>query len=126
MRAACSQLVQIDDEEGGLHWYLDGKRHREDGPAILRPNGSLYWYKNGVRHREDGPAIEYAAGDCWWYIDGVLHREDGPAIERLDGTGSWWLRGVEYAYENFDAALDRFTRVMERERRRGGSVRMLV
>jgi hypothetical protein len=27
------------------------------------------WYINGKRHREDGPAIEYSDGDKYWYID---------------------------------------------------------
>ena len=50
-------------------YYLDGKRHREDGPA------AQWWYKNGQkemeiyylddkRHREDGPAYQ------WWYDNG--------------------------------------------------------
>ena len=26
-------------ENGSQDWYLNGKRHREDGPAIIRPSG---------------------------------------------------------------------------------------
>ena len=149
MTKDASGLVRIDDEQGGSHWYLDGKRHREDGPAMLladgsahwfihgrrhrddgpaivRPNGSLHWYKNGVRHKEDGPAIEYADGDCWWYIEGKLHREDGPAIEWVGGTGSWWLMGIEYTPQTFDTALERLTRLREKERKRAGSIRSLL
>ena len=44
-------------------------------------NGDKSWYLNGKRHREDGPAVEYASGDKFWYLNGKLHREDGPAIE---------------------------------------------
>jgi hypothetical protein len=29
----------------------------ENGPAVERSNGTKYWYLNGERHREDGPAI---------------------------------------------------------------------
>ena len=29
---------------GTKHWYLAGKRHREDGPAIEYPSGDKYWY----------------------------------------------------------------------------------
>jgi hypothetical protein len=32
--------------------------------------GDKYWYQNGKRHREDGPAIEYAHGSKYWYING--------------------------------------------------------
>ena len=31
---------------GDKHWYLNGKLHREDGPAIERSNGDKYWYLN--------------------------------------------------------------------------------
>ncbi len=42
-------------------------------------NGSKYWYLNGERHRTDGPAIEYANGDKYWYLNGERHRTDGPS-----------------------------------------------
>jgi len=31
------------------------------------------WFKNGKRHREDGPAIEWKLGSKEWYIDGVKY-----------------------------------------------------
>ena len=43
------------------------------------------WYLNGKLHREDGPAVEFADGDKFWYLNGKLHREDGPAVEYADG-----------------------------------------
>ena len=51
-------------------WYLNGKRHREDGPAVEYADSTKYWYLNGQRHREDGPAIEWANGDKSWYLNG--------------------------------------------------------
>jgi len=57
---------------GDRYWYLNGKLHREDGPAIEHANGGKCWYVNGLRHREDGPAREYADGIKQWYKDGVL------------------------------------------------------
>ena len=27
-------------------WYLNGKRHRENGPAVLRQSGYKAWYLN--------------------------------------------------------------------------------
>ena len=63
-------------ENGNKYWYLDGKRHREDGPAIEWANGDKYWYLKGKRHREDGPALEYVNGDKAWYLNGVLVTED--------------------------------------------------
>ena len=55
--------------------------------------GTKRWYLNGKRHREDGPAIEYPDGTKVWYLNDELHREDGPAVEYPDGTKSWYLNG---------------------------------
>jgi hypothetical protein len=77
----------------GKFWYLNGKRHREDGPAVERANGDKWWYLNGNVHREDGPAVERANGDKMWYLNGKLHREDGPAREWASGDKEWWLNG---------------------------------
>ena len=56
-------------------------------------DGTKHWYINGKLHREDGPAIEYADGHKEWYINDQLHRKDGPAIECADGTKAWYLNG---------------------------------
>jgi hypothetical protein len=48
------------NEYGTKRWFLNGKPHREDGPAIEYPDGSKFWYLNGKYHREDGPAIEWS------------------------------------------------------------------
>ena len=34
--------------DGTKHWYLNGKLHREDGPAIEYADGSKAWWLNGV------------------------------------------------------------------------------
>ena len=34
------------------------------------PNGSKSWWLNGKLHREDGPAIEWADGDKSWWLNG--------------------------------------------------------
>ena len=61
-------IYQVEVNEDGTFWRLNGNLHREDGPAIERVNGSKFWYRNDK-----------------------LHREDGPAIERADGTKEWWI-----------------------------------
>ena len=33
------------------------------------PNGDKFWYLNGKWHREDGPAIEHASGGKEWYLN---------------------------------------------------------
>jgi hypothetical protein len=60
---------------GTKYWYLNGKLHREDGPAIEGTNGNKYWWLNGKRHREDGPAVERANGSKLWYLNGICLTE---------------------------------------------------
>ena len=81
------------NEDGNKEWYLNGKLHREDGPAVEWANGNKSWYLNGKLHREDGPAVEWANGYKKWYLNGNLHREDGPACEWADGDKFWYLNG---------------------------------
>lgn len=33
-------------------------------------SGDKYWYLNGKLHRLDGPAVEFANGDKHWYLNG--------------------------------------------------------
>jgi hypothetical protein len=51
-------------------WFLNGKPHREDGPAVEFPDGEKQWFLNGLLHREDGPAVEFTDGDKVWYSNG--------------------------------------------------------
>jgi hypothetical protein len=93
--------------DGSKEWYLKGKRHREDGPALEHWNGSKLWYLNGKLHRLNGPAIEWSNESKEWWVKGKRHRLDGPAIEREDGTKEWYVNGerhridgpaIEYAH----------------------------
>jgi hypothetical protein len=88
-------------DSGTRYWYLNGKYHREDGPAIEWADGSNEWWLNGERHRENGPAFD-VDGRKEWCLNGKPHREDGPAVELADGTKEWWLNGVEYTEEEFN------------------------
>jgi hypothetical protein len=60
----------IVDDRGTKHWYLNGKHHRDDGPAIESANGTKHWYLNGRRHRINGPAYDRADGTKEWWING--------------------------------------------------------
>lgn len=73
--------------------YLDPntmKPHRVDGPAVMYDHGSEEWWVNGLRHRINGPAVlkiyDHKIQKEWW-VDGKLHRLDGPAIEVVPITG---------------------------------------
>jgi len=68
---------------------------REQPECKVDEWGDKQWLLNGKRHREDGPAIEFADGSKEWCLHGKWHREDGPAIEWADGTKVWYLNGEE-------------------------------
>ena len=68
-------------------------------------NGSKEWFLNGNRHREDGPAIEYASGSKQWLLNGKYHREDGPAVEYANGTKKWYLNGKRFTEEQFNKKM---------------------
>lgn len=38
-------------------------------------DGNRHWFLNGRLHREDGPAIEWSDGSKFWYLDGKLVTE---------------------------------------------------
>ena len=61
----------------------------------VSPEGSKYWFLNGKLHREDGPAIEDSNDTKWWYLNDQQvteeeHRQqtqptcDGKTVE-IDG-----------------------------------------
>ena len=72
------QYIKIDEK--GNKFYYSNKAmtilHRKDGPAVDNPSYEG-WYINGKLHREYGPALTYKNGDCFWYVNGkeVTNRE---------------------------------------------------
>lgn len=63
------------------------------GILIIDPIGSKYWFLNGKQHRIDGPAIEWSDGSKFWYLNDKLHRTDGPASEYANGSKEWYIYG---------------------------------
>jgi hypothetical protein len=66
----------VIDEEGTKTWYLDGRLHRTDGPAIEWSDGHKQWWLNGHLHRTDGPAVETVTGYKFWYLHGTSYPFD--------------------------------------------------
>ena len=90
------------DSNGVKKWYnKEGKLHREDGPAIIRPNNDREWLISGKLHRTDGPAATRTNGTKEWFQNGELHRTDGPALEYADGTKYWFLNDNELPEDLF-------------------------
>ena len=71
-------------------------------------NGTMQWHLNGKLHREDGPAVEWANGDKEWCLNGKLHREDGPASEWADGSKYWFLEGEELTESEYWVKLSEY------------------
>lgn len=84
--------------EDGQRWYLvDGKAHREDGPALVYADGTCMWYHKGECHRIGAPAVCTPEGYEQWYLFGLLHREDGPAVvDPRKAQREWWFRGMRH------------------------------
>ena len=77
-------------------WWLNGERHRENGPAKVWSSGDQAWYRNGKFHRDGGPAIIWSNGYQEWYKNGLLHREDGPAIIRYEIESYYFFQGSNF------------------------------
>jgi len=56
---------------GDTEWYVDGRYHREDGPAYEGANGVKVWWVHGQQHRLDGPAIDCQYGNGYWFINNI-------------------------------------------------------
>ena len=85
--------VMYFDVDGTEIWWLDGRFHRTDGPAVIRPDGGQEWWVNNQRHRTDGPAVIETNGKQAWWVNGKLHRLDGPAVIEANGTQVWFVNG---------------------------------
>ena len=85
---------------GDNTWYQNGKKHRLDGPAVIKSNGTEKWFIKGKKHRLDGPAIIRADGVEWWYQNGKIHRDGGPAVIHADGKKEWWQKGKLISYRH--------------------------
>ena len=84
----------ITRPDGYEAWWQHGERHGVNGPAVTSPDGYEVWYQNGKLHRDDGPAITYSDGYEAWYRHGKLHRVGGPAVT-YNGTEEWWINGTQ-------------------------------
>jgi len=51
-------------------------------------NGDKYWYLNGKLHRTDGPALELINGDKHWYLNGKYVSMEDVLTDPKDQF--WW------------------------------------
>ncbi len=79
------------DSDGNKSWYINGRLHREGGPAVEYANGTKEWRINGKYHREDGPAIEFADGSKLWFVHGKqIHCKTNEEFLKLMKLKSFW------------------------------------
>ena len=71
----------------------------------IHQDGMKEWFVGGKHHRIDGPAIEDKDGSKEWWLNGKLHRIDGPAIENSDGSQFWFVDGKRYSQVDFEAKV---------------------
>jgi len=55
------EIVKTD-----LTFYSFSKENPEFTGCVIDTKGDKAWYLNGLRHRTDGPAFEWADGDKEW------------------------------------------------------------
>lgn len=99
---------------GDVSWWQDNVMHRVDGPAFISTSDThrcCDWYLKGKRHRDNLPAVEYThfeGGKPIWYINewyqyDKRHRIDGPAIESTYSghKNKYYINGIEYTEQEF-------------------------
>ena len=80
---------KIEKNKYGIFYFLNGKFHREDGPAIEGFDGGKEWWVNDKLHREEGPAVEYASGDKEWWLNHKCYGVDNKF------TNESWIKFVK-------------------------------
>ena len=68
---------------GSKHWYINGKPHRENGPAVEYANCSKAWYLNGFRMTEQEHAQKTRAKKTCLILDGKEIEISSETIENL-------------------------------------------
>ena len=68
-------------------------------------NWGIFYFVNGKIHREDGPASVIINGNKFWFVNDKWHRLDGPAVERNNGDVEYWIEDKQYdTKEEFETA----------------------
>ena len=87
---------EISEKEYLVYWFK--------GYEIEADEEGVIWWLNGKRHRTDGPAYIGTDGIQEWYIHGKLHRTDGAAVIRSDCSQEWWLNDRELTESDWHTA----------------------
>lgn len=71
--------IKFIDSVKAIHYTTEkngkGLPHNENGPAWQHENDKEY-FVNGKRHRVDGPAVEHEDGHKEWFINGIEYTKE--------------------------------------------------
>ena len=88
-------------------YYYDesGDRHNEHGPSIIHSSGTKIWFIHGKIHREDGPALMTSLSEIWYY-QGMIHRLNGPAENSKEiNELCYYINDKQYSKRNYNKVL---------------------
>ena len=103
------RLTSRPETQSWSIFYFDsnGRRHCSHGPAINHGNRVKMWFVDGLRHREDGPAHITNIGEIW-YTKGLLHRLAGPAFtQREINVEKYYIHGRQLSKKTFAKVMFR-------------------
>lgn len=64
-------------------WFRNGYPHRDGGlPSEISDDGSMRYFVNGKLHRTDGPAVIKADGTELYFIEGMPQLDKNPPPKR--------------------------------------------
>lgn len=94
-------FVKLLDDDTGKYFYHRDEKDPKTGislPAIELTNGYKAWYINGKLHREDGPAIINSHGHYSYY----LNDEEAPWLATILKEKSLLNKSIDILKKNAD------------------------
>ena len=101
------RLISTPSTKKWSIYYFDasGERHNEHGPSIIHSSGTKIWFIHGKIHRENGPALMTSLGEIWYY-QGMIHRLNGPAIiNKENNNQSYYIYDIEYSKKYYNKIM---------------------
>lgn len=107
-------------------WFLDGKKHRLDGPAVSEGEKAM-WCNMGTYHREDGPAIVLPGEKIWalygktykqedWFLEDLEKLQDPALRAKMENiikqNPNWWRK---YYPNGYDPVADKAAKVSKQQ-----------
>jgi len=56
-------------------WRNYINKHPDFTGCLINPIGDKAWLLNGKYHRDNGPAMEWSDGNNWWFLNGEEYSE---------------------------------------------------